>query len=54
VSTHSEDREIACDPKREVLLKADAYQIVRVRNDDVYKHINDVLDVILMSLEGRL
>ena len=35
-------------------LKAEGYQIVRVENDDVCKHINDVLDMILMGLEGRL
>ena len=40
--------------RREVFLKAEGYQIVRVQNDDVYKHINDVLDMILMGLEGRL
>jgi very-short-patch-repair endonuclease len=38
-ATHSEDREIAYDRKREVFLKAEGYQIVRVQNDDIYKHI---------------
>src|SRR5438874_4727487 len=52
-ATHSEDRQIAYDRKREVL-KAEGYQIVRVQNDDVYRHINDVLDMILMGLEERL
>ena len=45
------DREIAYDRKREIFLKTEGYQIVRVQNDDVYKHINDVLDMILMGLE---
>jgi len=40
--------------KREVFLKAEGYQIVRVRNDNVYEHISDVLDMILKRLEGRL
>src|SRR6476661_1690797 len=53
-ATHSEDREIAYDRRREVFLKAEGYQIVRVQNDDVYRHINDVLDMILLGLEGRL
>jgi very-short-patch-repair endonuclease len=53
-ATHWEDREIAYDCRREVFLKAEGYQIVRVQNDDVYRHINDVLDMILMGLEGRL
>ena len=46
-ATHSEDREIAYDRRREVFLKAEGYQIVRVQNDDV-------LDMIPMDLEGRL
>ena len=35
-------------------LRLKVIKIVRVQNDDVYKHINDVLDMILMGLEGRL
>jgi very-short-patch-repair endonuclease len=53
-ATHSEDREIAYDRRREAYLKSAGYGIVRVQNDDVYKHINDVLDMILMGLEGKL
>jgi len=34
-------------------LKAEGYQIVRVQNDDIYRHSNDVLDMILMSLGGK-
>src|SRR6476660_2991998 len=45
-ATHSEDRKIAYDRRREVFLKAEGHQIVRVQNDDVYKHINDLLDMI--------
>jgi very-short-patch-repair endonuclease len=44
---------MACDRTREVF-QAEGDQLVRVQNDDVYKHINDVLDMILMGLEGRL
>ena len=53
-ATHSEDREIAYDRRREAYLKREGYRIVRVLNNDVYTHINDVLEMILMSLEGKL
>jgi very-short-patch-repair endonuclease len=53
-ATYTEDREIAYGRRREVFLKAEGYQIVRVQNDDASKHINDLLDMILMGLEGRL
>ena len=53
-ATLSEDQEIAYDRKRELLLKAEGYQIIRLRNDDVYERINDALDMILMGLEGSL
>jgi len=39
---------------REAYLKRESYRIVRVLNNDVYTHINDVLDMILMGLEGKL
>jgi very-short-patch-repair endonuclease len=44
----------AYDRRREVFLKTEGYQIFRVQNDDASKHINDLLDMILMGLEGRL
>src|SRR5438874_4855835 len=53
-ATHSEDREIVYDRRREAYLRAEGYRIVRVQNDDIYRHINDVLDMILMGLEGKL
>jgi very-short-patch-repair endonuclease len=36
------------------LIKREEYRIIRVQNNDVYTHINDVLDMILMGLEGKL
>ena len=53
-ATHSEDREVAYDRRWEAYLKREGYRIVRVLNNDVYTHINDVLEMILMSLEGKL
>ena len=43
---------IAYDRRREVFLKAEGYQIVRVQNDDVYRHINDVLDLLPERTSG--
>jgi very-short-patch-repair endonuclease len=52
-ATHSEDREVAYDTKREVFLKAEGYRIIRVQNEDAYKRIVDVLDGILLALEEK-
>src|SRR4051794_31079898 len=51
-ATHSEDRKIAYDRRREVFLKAEGHQIVRVRSGDVYRHINDVLDLLPERTSG--
>ena len=53
-ATHSEDREIAYDRRRETYLVSEGYRIIRVLNDDIYKRIDDVLDMILMGVEGKL
>jgi very-short-patch-repair endonuclease len=53
-ATHSQDHEIAYDLRRDAYLKAEGYQVVRVQNDDVYKHTNDVLGMILHGLEAKL
>jgi very-short-patch-repair endonuclease len=52
-ATHSEDREIAYDAKRGAFLKAEGYRIIRVQNEDVYRHTVDVLDGILLALEAK-
>jgi very-short-patch-repair endonuclease len=53
-ATHSEDHEIAYDERRSAYLKAQGYRILRVMNDDVYRGFNDVMDMILLALEGKL
>ena len=53
-ATHSEDHEIAYDQRRTAYLKEQGYKIVRVMNDDVYRRFDDVMDMILLALEGRL
>ena len=53
-ATHSEDREIAYDRRRDAYLEAEGYRIIRVLNDDVYKRPTDVLDTVLIALEGEL
>jgi very-short-patch-repair endonuclease len=53
-ATHSEDHEIAYDQCRTAYLKAHGYRIVRVMNDDIYRRFDDVMDMILLALEGKL
>jgi very-short-patch-repair endonuclease len=42
--THGRDEEIAHDRKRDAFLNAHGWHVLRVRNDDVYKNLHDVLD----------
>ena len=53
-ATHSQDQEIAYDRRRTVYLKAQGFRIVRVMNDDVYRRFDDVMDMILLALEGKI
>ena len=52
-ATHSEHHEIAYDERRTTFLTAQGYRVHRVQNADVFNIRNDVLDMILMILEGR-
>ena len=51
--THSTGSEIDYDEKRTVFLMSQGYRVHRINNDDVYRNFSDVLDHILMILEGR-
>ena len=53
-ATHSTDEELRHDRRREVYFGKLGYCVVRVRNDDVYRNLDDVLATILAGLEGRL
>jgi very-short-patch-repair endonuclease len=52
-ATHSTDIEIAYDERRTAYLKSQGYRVVRILNDDVYRHFDDVMDMILLALEGK-
>ena len=52
-ATHSEADEVAYDRRREFFLRKQGYRVIRVHNEHVYKHTTDVLDMILMALEGK-
>ena len=52
-ATHSEDHEIAYDARRSAFLKSQGFSVLRVQNADVYAILPDVLDMILMGLEGK-
>ncbi|MFZ5675479.1 MAG: endonuclease domain-containing protein [Pseudomonadota bacterium] len=53
-ATHSTDIEIAYDERRTAYLRSQGYRIVRILNNDVYHHFDDVMDMILLALEGKL
>ena len=53
-ATHSEDHEIAYDARRSAFLRSQGYRVLRVQNADVYAILTDVLDMILMGLEGKI
>ncbi len=52
-ATHSEVHEIQYDERRTRYLTSEGYRVLRVQNNDVYLILTDVLDMILMTLEGR-
>jgi very-short-patch-repair endonuclease len=45
-ATHAEDSEIRRDRNRDAALKAQGWDVLRVQNEDVYKHLDGVLDQI--------
>ncbi len=45
--THSTDVEIAHDRRRDTYMRAKGWRVFRVTNEDVYKHLNEVLDGIV-------
>ena len=51
--THSEDREIRYDERRTRYLTSEGYRVLRVQNSDVYLVLTDVLDMVLMTHEGK-
>jgi very-short-patch-repair endonuclease len=53
-ATHSEPDEIAHDVRRSRYLLTQGYNVLRVQNADVFTIRDDVLDMILLALEGKL
>jgi len=49
-ATHSSDSERTYDEVRDTYLRRRGWRVLRVRNDDVYKRLNDVLDFIASQL----
>jgi very-short-patch-repair endonuclease len=49
--THSTDREVARDARRERYLKAQGFQVLRVWNSDVRENISGVMDTIVGVLD---
>ena len=49
-ATHSTDRELASDEKRETYLIGKGWQVLRVGNEDIYRAMDDVTDHIYRYL----
>ena len=49
-ATHSTEREIARDERRDVGLKADGFAVLRVMNDDVFNNLEGVMETIRLKL----
>jgi len=53
-ATHSEEHEIGYDAHRTAYLGSQGYRVLRILNDDVFHHFNDVMDMILLALADKL
>jgi Protein of unknown function (DUF559) len=49
-ATHSSDREIAYDRKRDAVLRADGFAVLRATNDDVFNNLEGVLETVRLRL----
>jgi len=49
-ATHSTDEELAYDARRTAFLEAAGWRVLRVLNDDVLRNLDDVLEMIVMSV----
>lgn len=52
-ATHSTDEERCRDAAREQFLRDRGYRVARFHNDEVYRNVEGVLDMILSALERR-
>lgn len=50
--THSTDEEIAHDHRRDQFLREHGWRILRVRNEDVYRDLDVVMDAIAREVPG--
>ena len=51
-ATHSTDEEQAYDARRTQYIEGKGWKVIRYSNEDIYKHIDDVLDDIYAHLKG--
>lgn len=49
-ATHSTDKELAHDFRRDQFLKERGWRVLRVTNEEIYKHLDAVLDGIVLAL----
>jgi very-short-patch-repair endonuclease len=51
-ATHGTEPEVAHDRARDAFLRSKRWRVLRASNNDVYKHLSDVLDTIDVWREG--
>jgi len=52
-ATHSTEVEVSNDKRREAFLTQQGFRLLRIGNDDVYKHLDGVLETIIARIENR-
>lgn len=45
-ATHGSDEEVAHDRRRDAYLKKNGWRVMRIWNEDIYKNLDDMLDMI--------
>ena len=52
-ATHSSNEEVAYESRRDAWFAANGYRVLRVTNEDVYRHLDGVCETIFAWVEGR-
>jgi very-short-patch-repair endonuclease len=53
-ATHSDDHQMAYDVRRTAFLRQQGFNVLRIFSTDVFTNMSNVLDTILLALDGRI
>jgi very-short-patch-repair endonuclease len=48
-ATHGSDEETAYDTRRDAYMRSQGWTVIRIANNDVYRHLDDTLDFIMQQ-----